>query len=69
MFGQPFLAAVPNGVLDMTADFTPLLVGLIVMLGLCILGIVAAIGVHDISRTEKKEPAQPAHTPEFPEAA
>jgi hypothetical protein len=69
MFAQPLFAAVPRGVLDLTADCTPLLIGLVVTLGIGGLGMVAAIGVHDTWRTEKKVPAQPARAPQFPEAA
>ena len=50
----PLLAAVPNGVLDMTADFTPLFVGMVVGLGLCVLGLAFAIGVHDTRRAQRK---------------
>jgi len=43
----PLLAAVPNGGLDMTADFAPLFVGLVVTLGLCVLALAFTLGVHD----------------------
>ncbi|MBI3797507.1 MAG: hypothetical protein HY268_11160 [Deltaproteobacteria bacterium] len=69
MFVHPFFSALPSGVLDMTADFTPLFVGLIVTLGLCVLGLVAAIGRQDTGRTEKKMPAQAARAPQLPKAA
>ena len=44
-------AAVSNNVLDMTSDFTPLFMGLVVVLGLSILGIIGAIGFHDAWKT------------------
>jgi len=69
MFAQPLLSAVPSGVLDMTTDFTPLFVGLVVTLGVCVLGLVAAIGVHDTWQTEKKATHPSAPTPHFPKAA
>jgi len=69
MFAQPLFSAVPSGVLDMTTDFTPLFIGLVVTLGSCVLGLVAAVGVPDTWRTEKKVPAQPARALQFPKAA
>ena len=58
--------------LDMTADFAPLFVGLVVVLGLCVLGLVLAIGIHDTwwdKRKEKRTPHQPVPAPDVPEAA
>jgi len=73
MFAQlSLLYAVPSGVLDMTADFAPLFVGMVVVLGVCVLGLACAIGVHDTrgtQRTEQKDAAQPAAVLQFPEAA
>ena len=72
MLSQPLLAAVPNGVLDMTADFAPLFVGMVVVLGLCVLGLAFAIGVHDTrwtQRTAKQTAERPAPLPDWPEAA
>jgi hypothetical protein len=69
LFGFPSATAAG---LDMTADFAPLFVGLVVVLGLCVLGLVFAIGVHDTwwdKRTEKKAPHQPIPAPHYPEAA
>lgn len=40
-------AAVPGGVLDMTADFAPLFVGMVVVLGLGVLSLVASIATYD----------------------
>jgi hypothetical protein len=72
MFMSPLLSAIPSGVLDMTADFTPLFVGMVVVLGVCVLGLACAVGGHDTRwtrRTEQKDSAQPAAVPQFPEAA
>ena len=72
MFAQPLLSVLPSGVLDMTADFAPFFVGMVVMLGVCVLGLAFAIGVHDTRwtrRTEQKDAAQPAVVPRFPVAA
>jgi hypothetical protein len=69
LFGFPSATAAG---LDMTADFAPLFVGLVVVLGLCVLGIVAAIGFHDTWREARKAkyvPTQPTPTPHMPEAA
>ena len=73
MFVQlSLLSAVPSSVLDMTADFAPLFVGMVVVLGVCVLGLAFAIGVHDTrwtQRPEQTDTAQPAPVPQFPEAA
>ncbi len=69
LFGFP--SAIAPG-LDMTADFAPLFVGLVVVLGLCVLALAFAIGVHDTwweKREGKKAPDQPAPAPHVPEAA
>jgi len=47
-------AAIPTGILDMTADFAPLFTGLVVMLGLSILGLAFAIGVHDTQQAQRE---------------
>ena len=62
-------AAVPNGVLDMTADFTPLFVSMVVGLGICILGLVFTIAVHDTRQAERAtKPVTDELTP-LPKAA
>jgi len=69
---SPLLSVVPSGVLDMTADFAPLLVGMVVGLGLCVLGLVFAIGVHDTwwaQRKAKKTADRPARLPDWSDAA
>ncbi|HEV8714341.1 MAG TPA: hypothetical protein VGX03_16130 [Candidatus Binatia bacterium] len=68
----PLLSVVPSGVLDMTADFAPLFVGLVVGLGLCVLGLVFAIGIHDTwwaPRKVKTTAERSAHWPEWHDAA
>ena len=73
MFEQLSLfSTVPSSVLDMTADFAPLFVGMVVVLGVCVLGLAFAIGVHDTRwtrRPEQTDSAQPSAVPQFPEAA
>jgi len=62
-------AAVPTGVLDMTSDFAPLLIGLVIGLGLSLLGLVFSIGVHDF-RQAKRETTQATDKPApLPKAA
>jgi len=68
----PLLAVVPTGVLDMTADFAPLFVGMVVGLGVCVLGLAFAIGVHDTWWTQhkaKKIAEYLARWPDWPHAA
>ncbi len=60
------LSAVPSGVLDMTADFAPLFIGMVVGLGLCVLGLAFTIGVHDTRKAQheaEKAAASPAPLP------
>jgi len=52
MLQQPLLLAVlPNAVVDMTADFTPLFMGMVLGLFLYVLAFAFAIGVHDGRQT------------------
>ena len=69
LFGLP---AGPSAVLDLTADFAPLLVGLWVLLGLCVLGLGVALATHDTwqeSRQDKKTQDRPASASDLPDAA
>jgi hypothetical protein len=62
-------AAVPNSVLDMTADLTPLLSGLVVVVGLGVLALAFAIGFHDTQKAQR-EAEKAAVTPApLPKAA
>jgi hypothetical protein len=62
-------AAVPNNVLDMTTDFAPLFVGLVVALGVSVLGIVCAIGFHDTYEAPRKTEKITALPASLPNAA
>ncbi len=69
LFGLP---TGPSAVLDLTADFAPLLVGLWGILGLCILGLVVAIATHDTrweSHQDTKIQDHAAPVPDWPDAA
>ena len=63
------LSGVSTGVLDMTTDFTPLFVGLVVILGLSLLGIAFAIGVHDTREASKQAPRIANDISALPKAA
>ena len=54
MFSSLSLSGVPQSGLDMTADFTPLFIGLVIVLGLSLLGIAFAIGVHDTRKAQSQ---------------
>jgi len=70
MFPHPLsLSAIPTGTLDMTADFAPLFLGMVVGLGLCILGLAVAIGVHDTWWTQRKTQNKPDGFTPLPKAA
>jgi hypothetical protein len=73
MLQQPLLlAALPNAVVDMTTDFAPLFMGMVIGLFLCVLALACAIGVHDSWWTQRSV-AQPDNCaksgPEFSDAA
>jgi hypothetical protein len=53
----------------MTAEFIPLFVGLVVMLGLSLLGITFAIGVHDTREASKQEQRSTDEISALPKAA
>jgi hypothetical protein len=73
MFVQPpSFSAVPTGVVDLTYDFAPLFLGLIVGLCLCVLALAFVIGAHaawQLSRQSKQPPERPASVPDLPDAA
>lgn len=70
MFPQALsLSGVPNGVLDMTAEFAPLLHGLVIGLGLCVLGLLFSIGFYDTWRARHEIAEAPAQSSSLPEAA
>ena len=56
MFSSLSLSGVPQSGLDMTTDLTSLLIGLVVVLGLSLLGIAFAIGVHDTREARSQKP-------------
>lgn len=57
MFSSLSLSGIPQSGLDMTTDLTSLFVGLVVILGLSLLGIAFAIGVHDTREARSKNPS------------
>ncbi len=65
----PLLSAVPSGVVDMTADFAPLFVGMVVGIGLCILALAFTIGVHDTWDAKRAAKQVTAPEPSLPKAA
>ena len=66
---SPLLAAVPSGVLDMTADFAPLLIGMWVVVGLGVLGLAIATAVHDTREAKRTAKQETEPEPSFPKAA
>jgi len=69
MFPSLSLSGVPGYVLNMTADLSPLLVGLVVLLGLSALGIAFTIGVHDTREEDQQMHAEKEVLPVLPKAA
>lgn len=69
MFPSLSHAAVSSYVLNMTADFTPLFVSLVVLLGLSLLGIAFTIGVHDTREEHQETYSEGKGLPTLPKAA
>jgi hypothetical protein len=63
------LSAIPTGGIDMTADFTPLFVGLVLLVCLSVLGIAFAVGVHDTREAQQKAPRTTDRLTSLPKAA
>jgi hypothetical protein len=62
-------AAISNGVLDMTTDFAPLFIGLVVGLGLSVLGMVASIAAYDIRQARQQTRQETDTLAPLPKAA
>jgi len=73
MLQQPLLhAALPNAVVDMTTDFAPLFMGMVIGLFLCVLALAFAMGMYDSRRTPLSATHhndRSASEPELPDAA
>ena len=68
----PLLAVLPSAVLDMTTDFTPLFMGMVIGLCLCVLAFAFAIGAYDTRRARpqvKRPRERTMPVPELPDAA
>ncbi len=65
----PLLSVVPSGVLDMTADFTPLFVGMVVAMGLGVLALAFTIGVYDVRQAKRNAKQETELQPSLPKAA
>lgn len=62
-------AGVPTAALDMTAEFAPLLNGMVIGLGLCILALTLAAGFYDTWWAQRKVEAEKTQVAELPKAA
>ena len=73
MFQPPLLlAALPSAVLDMTTDFAPLFMGMVIGLFLCVLAFAFAMGTYDGRRTPlsaTSHDGRSASEPELSDAA
>lgn len=69
MFPHAFSSGVPAAILDMTTDFTPLLVGMVLLLSFCVLAFAFAIGVHDTREAQHQNKQDVTDPREFPKAA
>lgn len=73
MLQQPLLlATLPNAVVNITTDFTPLFMGMVIGLFLCVLALAFAMGTYDSWRTPLSAThpdGRSASEPELPDAA
>ena len=69
MFPHALSSSVPAAVLDMTTDFTPLFVGMVVLLSFCVIAFAFAIGVHDTREAQHSFGRGVTTPPEMPKAA
>jgi hypothetical protein len=71
MFVHPFTLFLTGGV-DLTSDFTPLFMGLVVGVGLGVLAVALLLGLYDsggLVPPRKPSAQQSAATPDLPDAA
>ena len=69
MFPHAIFSGLPTTVLDMTADFTPLFVGMVLLFSFCVLALAFAIGVHDTRETQRQHEQDVTSHRDFPKAA
>jgi hypothetical protein len=69
MFPHALSSGVPAAVLDMTADFTPLFVGMVLLLSFCVIAFAFAIGVHDTREAQRSIGRDVTAPTEMPKAA
>jgi len=69
MFLHALSSGVPAVVLDMTADFTPLFVGMVLLMSFCVLAFAFAIGTHDTREAQRRTEQKVIPHREFPKAA
>ncbi len=69
MFPHALSSGVPAVVLDMTADFTPLFVGMVLLMSFCVLAFAFAIGTHDTREAQRRTAQGVTPHREFPKAA
>lgn len=69
MFPHALSSSVPTAVLNMTTDFTPLFVGMVLLMSFCVLALAFAIGVHDTLDTQPRTEQEVTPRGDFPKAA
>jgi len=69
MFPHALFSVVPAVVLDMTADFTPLFIGMVLLMSFCVLAFAFAIGVHDTREGQYHAEQEVVPHRGFPKAA
>ena len=69
MLPHALSSGVPAVVLDMTTDFTPLFVGMVLLMSFCVLAFAFAIGVHDSRDTLRQTEHEVTKPGTFPKAA
>jgi hypothetical protein len=69
MFPHALSSGVPAAVLDMTTDFTPLFIGMVLLMSFCVLALAFAIGVHDTREAQRHTEQDITPHREMPKAA
>ena len=69
MFPHALSSSVPAAGLDMTADFTPLFIGMVLLFSFCVIAFAFAIGVHDTREAQHSIGRSVTTPPEMPKAA
>ncbi len=69
MFPHALSSGISATVLDMTADFTPVFVGMVLLMSFCVLAFAFAIGTYDTRAAQRRTQQEVTPRSELPKAA